>query len=296
MSFLAATIYWLIVPLWMTVLATIVFWYLRDPKAFGTTRLLLWVLAIDAARNIIENTYFGFFFGSQYGILPPSIAVLLGNPGLLILPKLANILAGCLVLTLLLLRWLPAAVSERTRSEQTARYFQERAAHDGMTGLYNRSHFLEAATAEWDRYRRHRRPLTLLMLDIDSFKSINDRHGHHVGDEAIIRVAQALRQEKRRTDVVARLGGDEFAVVLPETSLEDAMKVADRLRRTIFERTDADDLSVTVSIGVSDARWSTGIIDMMKEADAALYEAKRNGRNRVCGFAEVLERAEAVAA
>jgi diguanylate cyclase (GGDEF)-like protein len=296
MSFLAATIYWLIVPLWMTILTTIVFWYMRDPKAFGTTRLLLWVLAIDAVRNIVENTYFGLFFGSQYGLLPSGVGAVLGNPSLLILPKLANVLAGGMVLTLLLLRWLPAAVSERTRSEQTARYFQERAAHDGMTGLYNRSHFLEAATAEWVRYKRNRRPLALLMLDIDSFKSINDRHGHHVGDETIMRVAQALREQQRRSDVVARLGGDEFAVVLPETPLEDAMRVADRLRRCIFEGTDDGEKFVTVSIGVSEARRSNGIIDMMKEADAALYEAKRKGRNRVCGFAEVLNGANAVAA
>jgi diguanylate cyclase (GGDEF)-like protein len=296
MSFLAATVYWLIVPLWMTILATTVFWYMRDPKAFGTTRLLLWVLAIDAVRNVVENTYFGLFFGSQYGLLPSGVGAVLGNPSLLILPKLANVLAGGLVLTLLLLRWLPAAVSERNRSEQTARYFQERAAHDSMTGLYNRSHFFDAAAAEWDRYRKHRRPLTLLMLDIDSFKSINDRHGHLIGDEAIMKVAQALREEQRRTDVVARLGGDEFAVVLPETPLEDAMKVADRLRRTIFERTDDGEKFVTVSIGVSEARRSNGIIDMMKEADAALYEAKRKGRNCVCGFAEVLQTAEAVAA
>jgi diguanylate cyclase (GGDEF)-like protein len=107
------------------------------------------------------------------------------------------------------------------------------------------------------------------MLDIDSFKSINDLHGHLVGDEAIVRVAQALRDEKRRTDVVARLGGDEFAVVLPETPLEDALKVADRLRQIILERTGDGEKYVTVSIGVSEARRSNGIIDMMKVSGAS---------------------------
>lgn len=287
MELFAALVYWLIVALWITVLGTIAGWYIQDPKAFGTSKLLLWVLAIDALRNIVENVYFGLFFGSQYGVLPASLSSVLGKPILLVIPKLLNIAAGCLVLALLLLRWLPMSIKERKQMERTTQLFQERAAIDGMTGLYNRSHFLEAATAEWDRYKRYRRSLCMLMLDIDEFKTVNDGWGHHAGDEVIIGLAQTLRNNKRRSDIVARLGGDEFAFILPESSIDDAMKMAERIRQAIFERAfsvDGRQIAVSVSIGISQARRTTGIIDMLKQADLALYEAKRRGRNRICTF------------
>jgi PAS domain-containing protein len=112
MQLAAALIYWAIVGLWLAVLATVVVAYLRNPRAFGATRLLLVVVAIDTVRNIIENLYFGLYFGAQYGLFPGAIFGVLGNPSLLIIPKLINVAAACLVLGLLLLRWLPAAMRD----------------------------------------------------------------------------------------------------------------------------------------------------------------------------------------
>jgi signal transduction histidine kinase len=117
----AASIYWVIVLLWLTVLGMLFVFYVRNPRVFGTTRLLLLVLAIDTSRNIIENIYFGMFFGSRYGVLSSSIADALGEPTMLILPKIANMVAGSVVLYLLLMRWLPAAIREHQQLDKNAR-------------------------------------------------------------------------------------------------------------------------------------------------------------------------------
>jgi signal transduction histidine kinase len=121
MTLIAALIYWVIVLLWLTVLGTLLVFYARNPRLFGTTRLLLAVVAIDTIRNIVENIYFGTYFGGQYGIFPAGVVGVLSNPYLLIMPKLLNVLAGCVVLGLLLLRWLPSAVKERHELENNAR-------------------------------------------------------------------------------------------------------------------------------------------------------------------------------
>jgi signal transduction histidine kinase len=123
MQLAAVAIYWAIVAVWMAVLAAIAVAYWRNPRAFGTTRLLLAVLAVDTSRDIFENVYFGLYFGSKYGIFSEDLGVVLGAPALLLVPKLFNVLAGGLVLGLLLLRWLPLAVHERSaveRSRETA--------------------------------------------------------------------------------------------------------------------------------------------------------------------------------
>jgi len=130
----AALIYWLIVAIWAAVFATLVSYYVRNPLTFGTTRLLLAVLAIDTARNIFENIYFGLYFGGQYGLLPVELVTVLGKPAFLIIPKILNVIAGCVVLGLLLYRWLPSAVSERGRAEQRAQDLENLAAVDGLTG------------------------------------------------------------------------------------------------------------------------------------------------------------------
>ncbi len=162
---------------------------------------------------------------------------------------------------------------------------KELATVDGMTGLFNRRHFFSLAEIEWARYQRHWRPLSLLMIDIDQFKSINDRFGHDVGDHVIIRIADICRQEKRNSDVVARFGGEEFLLLLPETDLEEAQNVAERLRRLVESREfsiASRAVNTTVSIGAAQANpYMETMFDLIKMTDQALYAAKNAGRNRV---------------
>ena len=119
MQLFAALIYWVIVCLWLAVLGTVSAAYLRNPHTFGPSRLLLAVLAIDTSRNIIENHYFGLYFGGQYGLFPGSLVGVLGLPQLLIIPKIVNVSAACFVLGLLLFRWLPDAAKERADAESS---------------------------------------------------------------------------------------------------------------------------------------------------------------------------------
>lgn len=159
---------------------------------------------------------------------------------------------------------------------------------DGMTGLNNRRHFLVLAESEWSRFRRYGRPLALLMIDIDLFKSINDAYGHDIGDDVIKSVAAVLQNNKRTSDVAGRLGGEEFALILPEATLDRALAAAERLRQLVADcviNVEGCRLSVTISIGASagDADMSS-VDELLKQADVALYEAKRAGRNRVCRF------------
>lgn len=121
MSLAAALIYWLIIAIWLAVLSTVAVAYYRNPQTFGTTRLLLVVVGIDTIRNLIENFYFGLYFGAQYGLFSASLIPILGKPYLLIIPKIINVLAASLVLSLLLLRWLPMASREKNAAESTVR-------------------------------------------------------------------------------------------------------------------------------------------------------------------------------
>ena len=159
---------------------------------------------------------------------------------------------------------------------------------DSLTGLNNRRNFMVLADMEWSRFKRYGRPLGVLMLDIDFFKSINDCYGHDAGDEVIKAVANVLQNHKRTSDIVGRIGGEEFALLLPEASSESAAAAGERLRGLVAEceiLTGDERIPVTLSVGVSAAHDQTnGVGQMLKEADIALYEAKRSGRNRVCQF------------
>jgi diguanylate cyclase (GGDEF)-like protein len=281
----AAATYWVIVAVWLTILGTLAWFYFKNPRTFGTTRLFLAVLAIDAVRNLIENVYFGLYFGAKYGVFSSGLGQFLGIPGLLILPKMANIAAGCIVLSVLLLKWLPQEIRERLEAERQVKYLHELSTIDGMTGLYNRRQFMILAEAEWQRSRRYERALSLATIDIDNFKSINDRFGHNAGDQVIIMVAELARLAKRETDIAGRLGGEEFAILLPETAAEDARIFAERLRGLILQKTAPlipGAGPTSVSIGLSESGTAQSVSEFFKQADTALYEAKRGGRNQVC--------------
>jgi diguanylate cyclase (GGDEF)-like protein len=169
-------------------------------------------------------------------------------------------------------------------AEANAR-LQELATLDALTNVYNRRHFLELAHKEFARARRYQTLLSVIMLDVDHFKRINDSHGHAGGDEVLKALAQICRREIREIDVFGRLGGEEFAICLPGTPLRDAQQVAERLRCAIATATvpvESAQATFTVSLGVAEFRdEDKDFAALLRRADLALYEAKEMGRNRV---------------
>lgn len=294
MPLVAASIYWVIVAIWAVVLGSVAYFYFRNPRAFGTVRLLLIVIAIDTLRNLFENVYFGLYFGGQYGLFPARIVEVLGQPGLLIVPKLLNVVAGCLVLGLLLGRWLPMAVSEWKRSEQRAADLQTLAAIDPLTGVSNRRQFEILGQAELARCQRYLRPLSLLLLDIDHFREITDRLGNDAGDWVLKHLAEILTSAKRDADVVARTGGEVFAIMLPETGRQAAETMAERLSelaRNFSLSVNGERLRVTVSIGLAEAtQRMPGVEALLRNADQALCQAKWAGGDRVVAYTEPAEK------
>lgn len=163
----------------------------------------------------------------------------------------------------------------------------EHEAHtDALTGCANRRWFLELAGHEVARARRHGEEVALLMLDLDRFKSVNDRYGHPVGDLALKKVAEVCRKELRKEDAVGRLGGEEFAILLPETDTQGAMEIGERVRQAVatseIPLEDEPPLRVTTSIGATVLRPEDDVAALLGRADKALYAAKEAGRNRVC--------------
>lgn len=161
---------------------------------------------------------------------------------------------------------------------------REQATRDPLTGLANRRHFHAHLQRQFEAATRQR-PLALIVIDIDHFKAINDRHGHAGGDVVLKAVGAALARHLRKNDLPGRIGGEEFAVLLPQTELEEARQVADRLRLALDAlrpRIGDADIAVTASFGVAAGSPADPTSDALyARADAALYEAKRGGRNRV---------------
>ncbi|HVI51413.1 MAG TPA: diguanylate cyclase [Candidatus Sulfotelmatobacter sp.] len=172
-------------------------------------------------------------------------------------------------------------ISERKAMERELRRL---ATIDPLTGAFNRRHFLNSAAHELERALRHSRPLTVLMLDIDHFKAINDGHGHAVGDEAIQTFVRVCGMTLREHDLIGRLGGEEFAILLPETLLEGAVDVAERLRSRVAAvviPSSCGPVRFTTSIGVCQAVLGDSVSSLLQRADQALYAAKNAGRDQV---------------
>jgi len=182
------------------------------------------------------------------------------------------------------------------RLRQTSQRLEELSVRDGLTGLYNRRHLEECLSAEFVRVHRHGGVMSFLLLDIDHFKHLNDTYGHQAGDEALIHLANVIRDVLRADDICGRYGGEEFALLLPNTDLDGAAEVGERLRARLADqpcRHKDLTLSFTISVGV--ATWHGGEDagsdpeTLTKYADLALYRAKESGRDQVLAYDRVMD-------
>lgn len=165
--------------------------------------------------------------------------------------------------------------------------FEYAAKHDALTGLANRREGLSQLQTEYERYLRNARTFSVLLMDIDLFKSVNDHYGHQAGDRMILMVAKTLKEQCRRVDTLARWGGEEYLVLLPETDTAEAVNTANRIRQAVAAKTceyEGQTLNVTISVGVASIRGSESVDRLLQRADEALYRAKTLGRNRVCEY------------
>lgn len=206
-----------------------------------------------------------------------------------------------LVLTILLIIssiiWLRISALKR-RSAELAQKVEEKtrdleamvekltllSTQDSLTGLNNRRYFTQRARAEWQEFKRHNRTFSLLIVDIDFFKKINDKYGHHVGDIVLVKIANILKDNLRESDVIARWGGEEFLILLPSLNVQEAYWVAEKLRKNVAEQiieADPNSVSVTITCGVADIKDYDSVDACIHAVDKKLYAGKESGRNAV---------------
>ncbi len=175
-----------------------------------------------------------------------------------------------------------ALTAERVRMMQK---LQKLAVTDGLTKLYNSRSFYSQLETEVDRFNRYKRPLSLLLLDLDPFKVYNDSFGHLEGDKVLVRFSQIIKSCLRTNDSAYRYGGEEFTVILPETSGDEAKTVAQRIRSALeteqFSPGYEEDVRITISIGVTEYQHKEELSTFIQRADKAMYLSKQNGRNKV---------------
>ncbi len=180
-----------------------------------------------------------------------------------------------------------AIISEVAELRQILTELAKLVRTDTLTGIANYHYFVQALEQEIERTQRSGQPTSLIMLDIDFFKKVNDHWGHEIGNQALIHLARLLQKIVRKLDIPCRYGGEEFAIILPDTNLAACLPVAERIREGI-EKSPLDvagqPLRITVSLGISTYRGEQEITveKLVQQADQYLYQAKENGRNRVC--------------
>jgi len=175
---------------------------------------------------------------------------------------------------------------ELSRRKVLEKVLRKLADHDPLTGLLNRRSFVNRINNEISRLRRYKNELSYMIIDIDYFKKINDTHGHLAGDDVLKEFAKKISSILRESDFIGRIGGEEFAVALPDTSMNSANKMAERIRKKMAEHTvqyKNTNINFTVSIGISKFMPDEkNTVDVFSRADSALYKAKNSGRNKIC--------------
>ncbi|NOX91173.1 MAG: diguanylate cyclase [Gammaproteobacteria bacterium] len=176
----------------------------------------------------------------------------------------------------------------QSKLEKTTEKLRELSNRDGLTRLFNRRYVEEALEKEFNRARRYNNKLSVILTDIDFFKKVNDMYGHLAGDEVLRIMSQRLASGLRGTDVLGRYGGEEFLVVLPETDMQGAHVLAERLRKIVQAEpvaVEGESLTINISLGISELRDNTAAYaQLIAEADLALYQSKKNGRNNTTLF------------
>jgi len=175
----------------------------------------------------------------------------------------------------------------RRRQFALERELRRLASTDALTGLHNRRELEQRIAEEMSRSRRHGEPLSVVIGDLDHFKQVNDAFGHSIGDEVLRAVGERMRQDLRTEDLAVRWGGEEFLLMLPSTNLDQAVQVADKLRRAIAERPigcNGREVPVTISLGAAELEKDEELEELIRRADDAMYRAKTEGRNRVCTY------------
>ena len=261
----------------------------RDREAlFSPTAILAMTLMVILVSIYRGQTYTLYWVYPLLSLLPLILqfrsAMWLGLvSGTLLLPALfisfdtntAFVIGLSMALTWLISAWLIYAVTAQSRR------LRSMADTDPLTGAYNRRFFQLQVQMAFDQWQRNKRPASILIVDVDFFKRINDKHGHAVGDCALKGLVELFGNRVRKVDTVCRYGGEEFAILLPETDSAGAVHVAQEVREMVEASRLVESDTITISIGVCEVVDVQGVDHWVNLADAALYRAKKNGRNRV---------------
>ncbi len=257
---------------------TIMMVAMASPRS--TANVFIWIFLIPIVSHLLVGRVKGLGMSLLYiGIATAIFFHRFGHdPQMMQPPVLANIS----VLTLCLIAF--SHVYEITR-EQSEQRLTQQAHSDPLTQLPNRAHLQTRFDLERSRHQRQGNPLSLVLLDLDFFKRINDTHGHAAGDKALQYFANLMRTTVRQTDLVARMGGEEFCLLLPDTDKEQARMVADKIRRKLSQEAldlEGAPVTLTVSGGIAQLGADGDTLDILtRSADEKLYEAKSTGRNRI---------------
>ena len=246
----------------------------------GRFNAVVGITAVAALASLAVTMTATTLLNLQGLVLSPSLAAVFATAvPLLVTPPLAWLLVGMLL--------------RLQRAEQEMRSL---ASYDSLTGLLSRHAFFESAQQYLSLARREDRRCAVMIIDLDHFKSINDRYGHPAGDAVLKLFADVFNSVARRSDIIGRIGGEEFAVLLPNTGTAEALEFSDRLHRAINQavlKFDNHAIRYTASIGLTENEAEDSLDDLLARADLALYQAKQAGRNQTATFNPQLGRADA---